>query len=65
MSQIRQSSSLAKSLFDTAYASKKAALGKGDISQARFGGLWDRLVFSKLKDKLGGKVALMTTGVVA
>lgn len=64
MSQIRQSSPVARRLFATAYASKKAALDKGDISKARMGSLWDKLVFSKLKAKLGGEVALMTTGAV-
>lgn len=64
MSQIRQSSPVARRLFAAAYASKKAALDKGDISKARLGSLWDRLVFSKLRAKLGGEVKFMTTGII-
>lgn len=46
-----------------AYASKKAALEAGDLSGGRWGALWDRLVFSKIKAKLGGEVKYLTTGV--
>eukprot|EP00803_Ostreobium_quekettii_P000383 evm.model.scf_2481.2 EVM.evm.TU.scf_2481.2 scf_2481:12621-21767(-) len=62
MQTIRTGSPVSRKLFQMAYDSKKTALLKGDISKARFGGLWDSLVFSKLKAKLGGEVQIMTTG---
>ncbi|GMH39572.1 hypothetical protein BSKO_07470 [Bryopsis sp. KO-2023] len=62
MSQMRQSNPIVRRLFETAFAAKKAAMEKGDISRARLGALWDRLIFSKLKAKLGGSVTFMTTG---
>ena len=62
MSGIRESDVVTRQLFAVAYASKKAALDKGDMSQARLGFLYDRLVFSKLKEKLGGKVEYLITG---
>ena len=62
MSGIKESDIVTRQLFAAAYASKKAALEKGDISQARLGFLYDRLVFSKLKEKLGGKVEYLITG---
>ena len=45
---------MARRLFETAYASKKAALKAGDLSGGRMGPFWDRLVFSKIKARLGG-----------
>ncbi len=58
---VKESSPLARRLFEAAYAHRKAALEAG-----RDGGLvgafWDRLVFSKIRAKVGGRVRLMTTG---
>jgi long-chain acyl-CoA synthetase len=54
MSTIRAGNPLARRLFAAAYASKKAALQAGDLSGGRFGPFWDRLVFSKIKARLGG-----------
>jgi long-chain acyl-CoA synthetase len=62
MGAIQQSSPVARKLFEMAYASKRAALRGGDLSGGRFGPMWDRLVFSKVRARLGGKVRLMTTG---
>ena len=62
MNGIKESPIVTRQLFAAAYASKKAALEQGDISQARLGFLYDRLVFSKLKDRLGGKVEYVVTG---
>lgn len=45
-----------------AYASKKAALEAGDLSGGRWAPLWDRLVFSKIRAKLGGQVKYLTSG---
>jgi len=62
MGSIKESDVITRQLFAAAYASKKAALAQGDISQARLGYLYDKLVFSKLKDKLGGRVQYLITG---
>lgn len=50
---------LKKALFDRAYASKKAGLASGSVTHA----IWDRLVFSKIKERVGlDKVRLIVTG---
>ena len=54
MGAIRAGNPVARRLFAMAYASKRAALEQGDLSGGRFGGFWDRLVFSKIKARLGG-----------
>lgn len=54
MATVRAGNPLARRLFAAAYASKKAALLAGDASGGRFGPLWDRLVFSKIKARVGG-----------
>ncbi len=55
MGTIRAGNPVARRLFAAAYASKKAALQAGDLSGGRFGPFWDRLVFSKIKARLGGQ----------
>lgn len=55
MGAIRSSNPISRKLFETAYAYKKAALARGDLSGGHFGPFWDRLVFSKVKARLGGK----------
>eukprot|EP00884_Botryococcus_braunii_P022126 jgi/Botrbrau1/8598/Bobra.0380s0019.2 len=59
---IRASNPIKRKLFETAYASKKAALERGDLTGGRFGPFWDRLVFSKIRERIGGHVRIMTTG---
>ena len=54
MGTIRAGNPVARRLFAMAYASKRAALEQGDLSGGRFGPFWDRLVFSKIKARLGG-----------
>uniref|UniRef100_A0A061RWH7 Long-chain acyl-CoA synthetase n=1 Tax=Tetraselmis sp. GSL018 TaxID=582737 RepID=A0A061RWH7_9CHLO len=62
MAQVSSGSAVARALFRAAYASKKAALDAGDLSGGRMAPLWDRLVFSKIRAKLGGKVRMLATG---
>ena len=61
MGTIRAGNPVARRLFAMAYASKRAALEQGDLSGGRFGGFWDRLVFSKIKARLGGTGPVQTT----
>lgn len=35
---------------------------RGDLTGGRWGPLWDKLVFSKIRAKVGGQVKYMTTG---
>ena len=55
MAAIREGNPMARRLFETAYASKKAALDKGDKSGGAMAPLWNRLVFSKIAARLGGE----------
>ena len=55
MGAIRSGNPLSRKLFEKAYAYKKAALQRGDLSGGHFGPLWDKLVFSKVKARLGGE----------
>ncbi len=50
-------SPLRKNLFNWAYSSKKAALENGEASP-----FWDKLVFSKIKARLGGRVKWILSG---
>ncbi len=61
MGTIRAGNPVARRLFAAAYASKKAALESGDLSGGRFGPFWDRLVFSKIKARLGGLFPTLPT----
>jgi len=55
---IEQKGGLSKVLFDMAYSSKKAYLAQGYVTHW----LWDALVFSKVKARLGGRVRTIVTG---
>ena len=55
LSTIRAGNPVSRRLFETAFAYKKAALRRGDLSGGRFGPFWDKLVFSKVKARLGGQ----------
>lgn len=62
MGTIRASGAVSRTLFDKAYNYKKAALERGDRHGGRMGALWDAVVFSKIKAKVGGEVKYMVSG---
>ncbi|XP_047310054.1 long chain acyl-CoA synthetase 6, peroxisomal-like isoform X2 [Impatiens glandulifera] len=55
---VKSSGGLKERLFNTAYNAKKQAILKGKNPSL----MWDRLVFNKIKMKLGGQVRYMTSG---
>ncbi|XP_042505856.1 long chain acyl-CoA synthetase 6, peroxisomal-like [Macadamia integrifolia] len=55
---VKASGSLRERLFNAAYNSKKQAIASGRIPSP----IWDRLVFNKIKVKLGGRVRLLVSG---
>jgi long-subunit acyl-CoA synthetase (AMP-forming) len=58
MAQIQAANPVSRSLFNTAYRYKQAALAAGDLSGGRLGPFWDRLVFSKIKARVGGEAGV-------
>lgn len=58
MAGVNSSSFVKAFLFKTAFATKKANLAQGSVQHF----LWDWLVFSKVKAKLGGRVKMMMSG---
>ncbi len=64
MQAVQEGGFVSRRLFEAAYASKKAALKAGDLSGGRMGPFWDRLVFSRVKARLGGARSLRTCGVI-
>ncbi|KAK8572978.1 hypothetical protein V6N13_048549 [Hibiscus sabdariffa] len=55
---VKESGSLKERLFNAAYNSKKQAILNGKSPSP----IWDRLVFNKIKAKLGGRVRFMASG---
>lgn len=55
---VKSSGGLREYLFNVAYNAKKHALEKGKTPSP----VWDRLVFNKIKARLGGRVRVMITG---
>ncbi|KAK9803492.1 hypothetical protein WJX73_008668 [Symbiochloris irregularis] len=62
MTAIREGNPIARRLFETGFAQKKAAIARGDLTGGRMAPLWDRLVFSKIAARLGGRVRVMVSG---
>lgn len=62
MAAIREGNALSRKLFEAGFAAKKAALERGDLTGGRFAPFWDRLVFSKIAARLGGRVRVMVSG---
>ncbi|EPS66319.1 hypothetical protein M569_08457, partial [Genlisea aurea] len=58
ISAVRSSGVLKERLFNVAYNSKRQAIIAGRKPAA----IWDRLIFNKIKDKLGGRVRYMASG---
>ncbi|XP_042046172.1 long chain acyl-CoA synthetase 6, peroxisomal-like [Salvia splendens] len=55
---VKSSGVLKERLFNAAYNSKRQAVMNGRKPSP----MWDRLVFNKIKDKLGGRVRYLTSG---
>lgn len=55
---VRTSGGLRQRLFNMAYNAKKQAIERGKTPSH----LWDRLVFSKIQARLGGRVRIMVSG---
>ncbi|KAI7756394.1 hypothetical protein M8C21_005373 [Ambrosia artemisiifolia] len=58
MNAVKSSGGLREKLFNAAYNAKRQALLKGKTASP----MWDRLVFDKIKAKLGGRVRFMVSG---
>lgn len=58
MNAVKTSGGLKERLFNVAYSSKLQAICSGKIPSP----IWDRLVFNKIKAKLGGRVRFMCSG---
>jgi long-subunit acyl-CoA synthetase (AMP-forming) len=62
LATVRAGNPISRRLFEAAYAYKKAAYARGDPVGGRLGALYDRLVFSKIKAKLGGEIKYLSSG---
>ncbi|XP_020573514.1 long chain acyl-CoA synthetase 6, peroxisomal-like isoform X2 [Phalaenopsis equestris] len=58
MNAVKASGGLRERLFNIAYNTKIQAISNGKKPSP----IWDRLVFNKIKDKLGGQIRLMCSG---
>lgn len=58
LATVKATGGIKEYLFNVAYAAKKGALEKGKSPSP----VWDRLVFNKIKARLGGRVRIMITG---
>ncbi|CAH2056727.1 unnamed protein product [Thlaspi arvense] len=58
MNAVKMSGVLRERIFNVAYNSKKQSLLTGKSPSP----IWDRLVFNKIKEKLGGRVRFMASG---
>ena len=62
LAQVESANPVARRLFWTAFNYKKAAIEGGDLSGGRLAPLWDRLVFAKIRARLGGQVKFLSSG---
>jgi len=58
MSTVVATGGVKKTLFDTAYTAKKENLKEGYLKHI----IWDRMVFGKISEKLGGRTRIMLSG---
>ncbi|KAH9314265.1 hypothetical protein KI387_022892 [Taxus chinensis] len=58
LNSVRMSGSVKQRLFNVAFNAKKQAIMKGKVPSS----IWDKLVFNKIKAKLGGRVHMMVSG---
>ncbi|KAJ8491291.1 hypothetical protein OPV22_013012 [Ensete ventricosum] len=58
MNAVKTSGGLRERLFNAAYNAKMQAITNGKNPSP----MWDRLVFNKIREKLGGRVRMMTSG---
>ncbi|KAJ6844220.1 putative long chain acyl-CoA synthetase 6, peroxisomal isoform X1 [Iris pallida] len=58
MNAVKQSGGLRQRLFNTAYNAKMQAISNGKSPSP----MWDKLVFNKIREKLGGRVRFMSSG---
>ncbi|KAH1091380.1 hypothetical protein J1N35_018637 [Gossypium stocksii] len=58
LNAVKESGTLKERLFNAAYNSKKQAIMNGKSPSP----IWDRLVFNKIKARLGGRVRFMASG---
>ncbi|KAL0921941.1 hypothetical protein M5K25_005892 [Dendrobium thyrsiflorum] len=58
MNAVKASGGLKERLFNVAYSTKMQALSNGKKPSP----IWDRLVFNKIRDKLGGRIRIMSSG---
>lgn len=58
ISTVEKTGGVKKTLFDTAFSSKRKALEEGDLKHI----VWDKLVFGNISVKMGGKTRLMLSG---
>lgn len=59
MASIQVSGGFYQNMFDAAYSSKQTTLKSRSTTQSFF---WDKMVFSKIKAKLGGKIRFILSG---
>ncbi|XP_042426486.1 long chain acyl-CoA synthetase 6, peroxisomal-like [Zingiber officinale] len=58
MNAVKTSGGLRERIFNAGYNAKMQAIANGKSSSP----IWDRLVFNKIREKLGGRVRFMTSG---
>ncbi|KAM3707356.1 hypothetical protein ACB098_02G020400 [Castanea mollissima] len=58
LNAVKTSGGLRERLFNAAYNAKKQAILSGKNASP----MWDKLVFNKIRDRLGGRVRFMTSG---
>jgi long-chain acyl-CoA synthetase len=58
LNAVKMSGTLRERLFNAAFNAKKQAIMNGKVPSS----IWNRLVFNKIRERLGGRVQLMISG---